>query len=137
MSFHISLYCLPRLVSPIASLAYVMKRDPGAIKGLSPSRGVGAEDMNWNAVASSVDVVDGVHDPHVFLSLTLTPQLFEADTAVSVSDVRPRAPGVDNKFMDHAKAWEAKYCTKQRPVRVRYTYFSIHRRTVCRLCVLF
>jgi hypothetical protein len=110
-----------RLDAPLSSLAYITKKDatgggvlvPGS--PLSPHHGRDPE----TAVSNALDVVDSNRDAHVYVSLTLVPrlQLSEFDGVSNSAIVRPRAPGVDNSVMDHAKAWEIKYNKKDRPIK--------------------
>ena len=112
-----------RLESPLSNLAYVSKKDltvATATVATVAHSGVHDVDAATTAV-SNMDLVDSSRDAHIFVSLTLTPQLQQPESdamAKANADVRPRAPGIDTKVMDHAKAWENKYHRKDRPVKV-------------------
>lgn len=112
-----------RLQAPMASLAYVSKKDLTHSGTAQPEAGMVVHDVD--APVTLIDLADSTRDPHIFVSMTLQPLLKapgsdDDDTASgNEPDIRPRAPGIDNAIMDHAHAWEVKYKKKHRQIKVR------------------
>lgn len=124
-----------RLNAPMASLAYLTKKESGATTTTSrgyasPSRALPGDEegLGITGAMQSLDLVDSSRDAHIYVSLTLTPALAPPEVSGGESNVRPRAPDVDPSIMDHAKAWEVKYTSKLKPIKVLAFYLHLNDR---------